>query len=82
MDEASQGNRVVVLEAGQIVMEGTPRQVFSKAEELRALQLDVPQTTELAYLLHQRDLTFPADLLEVEEVAGEVQRRVQMVAAV
>ena len=81
MDEASQGNRAIVLEAGQIVMEGSPRQLFTHVEELRALQLDVPQTTELAYLLHQRDAGFPADLLEVEEVADEVRRRVQRGAA-
>jgi energy-coupling factor transporter ATPase len=80
MDEASEGNRVVVLEAGQIMVEGTPRQVFAQVEELRALQLDVPQTTELAYLLHQRDRSFPADLLAVEEVADEVQRRVRPAA--
>jgi len=76
MHEAAEGNRVIVMEAGKIVMSGTPRQVFAHVEELRGLQLDVPQTTELAYRLNQRDSTFPPDLLLVNDVADEVQRRV------
>jgi energy-coupling factor transporter ATPase len=77
MHEATEGNRVVVMERGRVVMEGSPRQVFARVEDLRALQLDVPQTTELAYLLNQRDPTFPTDLLWAQEVAAEVQRRVR-----
>jgi len=76
MHEAAEGNRVIVMEAGKIVMEGTPREVFSHVEELRALQLDVPQTTDLSYRLNQRDSTFPPDLVLVENVADEIQRRV------
>ena len=76
MHEAAEGNRVIVMEAGKIVIEGTPREVFSRVEELRALQLDVPQTTELSYRLNQRDPTFPPDLLLVDDLADEIQRRV------
>ena len=76
MHEAIEGQRVAVMEGGQIVMEGTPRQVFAQVETLRALQLDVPQPTEMAYLLNQGDPTFPPDLLGVEEVTAEVWRRV------
>jgi len=76
MHEAAEGNRVIVMEGGKIVIEGTPREVFSRVEELRALQLDVPQTTELSYRLNQRDPTFPPDLLLVDDVADEIQRRV------
>ena len=75
MHEAVEGDRVVVMEAGHIVMQGSPREVFSHVEELRALQLDVPQVTELAHGLHQRDTTFPADLLTVEEMVAEVSQR-------
>jgi energy-coupling factor transport system ATP-binding protein len=75
MHEAAEGNRVLVMEAGKVVMEGTPQKVFSHVEELRALQLDVPQTTELAYRLNQRDPSFPPDLLKVGEVADEIQHR-------
>ena len=76
MHEAIEGNRVVVMDAGQVVLEGSPRQVFARVEELRDLQLDVPQTTELAYLLNRRDQTFPPDLLLVDEVADEIEKRV------
>ncbi len=76
MHEAAEGNRVIVMEAGRIVMEGTPREVFAHVEELRDLQLDVPQTTQLAYYLNKRDSTFPPDLLLVDEVVDEVERRV------
>jgi energy-coupling factor transporter ATPase len=75
MHEAAEGDRVIVMEAGKIVMEGTPRQVFAHVQELRDLQLDVPQTTELSYLLNQRDPTFPPDLLLVNEVVDEIERR-------
>jgi energy-coupling factor transporter ATPase len=75
MHEAVEGDRIIVMEGGRIVMQGNPRKVFSHVEELHALQLDVPQVTELSYALHQRDGTFPADLLTVEEIVGEVARR-------
>lgn len=76
MHEAAEAHRVLVMEEGRIVMEGTPRQVFARVAELRELQLDVPQVTELSYELHRCDPTFPSDLLFVPELAGEVERRV------
>jgi energy-coupling factor transporter ATPase len=76
MHEATEGNRVAVMEAGKVVAAGPPRELFARVEALHRLHLDVPQTTELAYRLHQRDQTFPPDLLTVDEVADEVQRRV------
>ncbi|MDY7041123.1 MAG: energy-coupling factor transporter ATPase [Chloroflexota bacterium] len=75
MHEATEGNRVLVMEAGRIVMQGTPREVFGHVEELRELQLDVPQTTELAYTLHQRMPSFPPDLITVPEVVEQVIAR-------
>jgi energy-coupling factor transport system ATP-binding protein len=75
MHEAVEGNRVIVMEAGHIVSQGTPREVFSQVETLRELYLDVPQVTELAYELHKRDASFPADLLTVDEIRQEVVRR-------
>ncbi|MBI4790188.1 MAG: energy-coupling factor transporter ATPase [Chloroflexi bacterium] len=67
MREAALADRVIVLEAGQIALEGTPRGVFSQAERLRELQLDVPEITQLAHRLHARCETFPRDVLSVEE---------------
>jgi energy-coupling factor transporter ATPase len=75
MDEAVEADRVIVMEAGRIVMEGSPRQIFSRAEELRQLQLDVPQVTELAQALHRRLPDFPAALLTVDEVVAAVTAR-------
>ncbi|HHS97114.1 MAG TPA: energy-coupling factor transporter ATPase [Chloroflexi bacterium] len=75
MREAVEGNRVVVMEEGRIVMEGTPREVFSRVEELREMMLDVPQPTELSYELHKLRPDFPPDLLTVEEVVEEICRR-------
>jgi energy-coupling factor transporter ATPase len=76
MHEAVEGNRVIVMEAGKLVLQGTPREVFGHVEQLRSMQLDVPQAKELAHLLHQRDPVFPTDLLMVEELVDEVERRV------
>lgn len=76
MHEAVEGDRVIVMEGGRIVTEGAPRQVFCQVERLRGLYLDVPQVTELAYALHRRDPSFPADLLTVDEVADEILRRI------
>ncbi len=76
MHEAAEGNRVIVMEAGKIVMEGTPHEVFAHVKELRAMQLDVPQTTELSYELNKRDPTFPSDLLLVNEVVDEIWHRI------
>ncbi len=75
MHEATEGNRVIVMEAGRIIMEGTPREVFSHVEELRDLMLDVPQPTEVSYELHKLVPDFPPNLLTVQEVVEEVCRR-------
>ncbi len=72
MHEAAEGNRVLVMEKSRIVMQGTPREVFSRVDELRELQLDVPQTTDLAHRLHTRLPAFPGDLLTVPEVVGTI----------
>lgn len=76
MNEASMADRVIVLEKGQIVMQGTPREVFEKVEELRALKLDIPQVTELAYELHRWSSKFPANLITVNEIVKEVSQRI------
>jgi ABC-type multidrug transport system ATPase subunit len=75
MDEATEGGRVVVMHAGRIALQGSPREVFGQVDELRGLQLDVPQPTELAYLLNRRDPSFPPNLLTVDEVVDAVRQR-------
>lgn len=70
MEEAVEADRVLVMEEGQIVMAGTPREVFAETRRLHALGLDVPQVTELAQRLGGRYSFVPADLLEVEELVA------------
>ena len=72
MHEAVWADRVIVLERGRMAMEGPPREVFGQVERLRALQLDIPQVTELAYELHKRRSSFPANLLTVGEIVNQV----------
>ena len=67
MEEAVLADRVVVMEQGKMVMDGTPREIFSQAEKLKNMQLDVPQPTELAHLLCKDGICVPTDILTVEE---------------
>jgi energy-coupling factor transporter ATP-binding protein EcfA2 len=75
MHEAVEGDTVVVMEAGRIVMQDSPRRIFCQVERLHDLQLDVPQVTELAHSLHRHDSSFPDDLLRVEEIEAELLKR-------
>jgi energy-coupling factor transport system ATP-binding protein len=68
MDEAVEADRIIVMEEGQIVMEGTPRQVFSQVDKVKGVGLDVPQVTELAYELRKEGVDVPSDILTVEEL--------------
>jgi energy-coupling factor transport system ATP-binding protein len=68
MEEAVFADRVIVMEEGRIVMEGTPRQVFAQVEAVKAHGLDVPAMTELAYELRQEGVTLAEDILTVEEM--------------
>ena len=67
MHEAALSDRVIVMEEGQIALEGTPREIFNQAQRLRELQLDVPEITQLAHILHAQCETFPRDVLSVDE---------------
>ena len=69
MDEAARADRVVVINEGEIYLDGTPKQVFSEVEKLRAAGLDVPQVTELFYDLDRSGVRLPHDILEEEEGA-------------
>ena len=67
MEEAVTADRVVVMDNGTVLMDGTPKEVFSQVEALRAVHLDVPQATELCYRLRQEGVPLPADILTAEE---------------
>lgn len=68
MEEAVNAHRVIIMEKGQIVGEGTPREIFQQVELLKKLRMDVPQMTELAYQLRKEGIDIPADILTVEEM--------------
>ena len=72
MEEAARADRVVVMDDGRILMQGTPREVFSRVEELRAVELDVPQPTELCWELRRRGIPLPDGVLTAEECAQAI----------
>ncbi len=74
MDEAAQADRLVVMAKGKVVADGAPREVFSRVEELKAVGLTVPETTELLWELRKAGLEVSLDALSDEDCAGELYR--------
>jgi len=68
MEEATESNRVVVLDKGKIALMGRPEKVFTQVETLKKLKLDVPQITELAIRLNEKGLDISPHTLKVEEM--------------
>ncbi len=77
MDEAAMANRVVVMEAGEVILDGTPRDVFSHVEKLRSVGLDVPQATEFALELEKIGIDMPQDILTVQECVQALTRALE-----
>ena len=73
MDEVIHADKVIVMDGGKIVMQGTPKEVFSKVEELKAHRLDVPQVTELAWELKKEGMPLPDGILTIEEFTKEMK---------
>lgn len=67
MEEVIDADRVIVMDDGKVVMDGTPKEVFSRVEELKSYRLDVPQVTELAYELKKEGVNLPDGILTKEE---------------
>ena len=72
MEEVIYADQVVVMDEGRIVMKGTPKEVFSCVDELKALRLDVPQVTLLSYELKKAGLPLPDGILTTEELKKEL----------
>lgn len=68
MEEVIDADQVIVMDHGHVVMQGTPREIFSQVEELKKYRLDVPQVTILADELKRRGLDIPAGILRKEEL--------------
>lgn len=69
MEEVIHADRVIVMDKGRVVMQGTPREIFSQVEKLKSLRLDVPQVTMLAHELQQKGVPLPDGILSVQELA-------------
>ena len=72
-DVAALAERVIVMNHGKVAMDGAPREVFSRGEELRAIGLDVPQAVELAQKLREKGFDVPEDIYKIEEVRAAVE---------
>ena len=74
MEEAVDADRVIVMEKGKKVLEGTPKQVFSKIDMLKKIGLDVPYMTELSKELNKEGLKIESDILTVDEMVMQLCR--------
>lgn len=72
MEEVIDADRVVVIDGGHVVMDGTPKEVFSRVKELKKYSLDVPQVTELADELKEAGMDLPYGILSIDELVDEL----------
>ena len=77
MDEATHASRVVAMNDGKIVADGTPEEVFSQVELLRSVGLSVPETTELLYALRADGFDLPLDALSIDQCAQALYDRIK-----
>ena len=75
MEEVIDADYVYVMDGGKLVMDGTPRQIFTQVEMLKSMRLDVPQVTELAYELKKAGLPIKDGIIRNEELVEELKRR-------
>ena len=73
MEEIIHANKVFVMDKGKVAMEGTPREIFSRVEELKSLRLDVPQVTLLAHELRKSGVAVPEGILTREELVESLK---------
>lgn len=74
MDEVIDADKVIVMDNGNVVMQGTPREVFSRVDDMKKYRLDVPQVTELAYELAKKGMPLPAGILTKEEFVQAISK--------
>lgn len=72
MEEAERADRVLVMNDGEFIADGTPKEIFKNVKMLKSVGLDVPQTTELLYALNQNGMAVPTDVLSIEETADAI----------
>lgn len=74
MEEAIIADRILVMEKGKIVLQGTPPEVFSRVQEMKDLRLDVPPMTELAFRLREEGVDIPGDILDMDEMVEQLEK--------
>lgn len=74
MEEVIHADKIYVMDQGKVVMEGTPKEIFSNVEQLKKLRLDVPQVTLLAYELKKKGIPLPDGILTTQELVRELQK--------
>ena len=74
MDEAAQCDRIVVMDKGSVVLDDTPRTVFSHVEQVKEIGLDVPQVTELAWELRRAGCDIPQEIITEEECVEAIKK--------
>ena len=74
MNEAEEADRVIVMDGGRVAMDGTPKEVFARVEELRSMGLTVPDTVDLLYRLRENGWEVPLEALTVEECADAITK--------
>ncbi|MBQ3389991.1 MAG: energy-coupling factor transporter ATPase [Firmicutes bacterium] len=77
MDEVARADRVIVMDDGKVALDGKPREIFLEVEKLKELGLDVPFATELADRLRKEGVDIPEDVIFMEELASEIEKRVK-----
>lgn len=72
MNEAAEADRIIVMDKGEIRLQGTPREIFQNVEEIKDMGLDVPQMTELAFELKKEGISINKDILSIDEMVREL----------
>ena len=72
MEEAATAGRVIVMESGKVISDGTPYEVFKEIDKIRSVGLDVPQSTEFAELLSAEGIPMPEDILTTDECVDAI----------
>lgn len=72
MDEAAKAERVIIMDEGKVALDGVPEEVFRHAEEIKAMNLDVPFVVDLAYRLRKRGVQIPENIINTEEMVDYI----------
>lgn len=77
MDEAAKADRVIIMDEGNVVLDGSPDEVFGHAEEIKAMSLDVPFAVDLVHRLRKRGLELPESIINTEEMVDYIVCRLK-----